>query len=297
MNDKFVGVYPVLVTPFNEDGSFRLEAAKEHADWLVEQGIKNAIVLGATGEYQSLTNDEHKYYISEMVPYLKEKGLTVAAGVGRERPDDVIELMNHDQAAGLDIGMLLPPFYSNPNQTEIVENYRYIAEHTTLPIMLYNNPWNSGVNLTRESLQELFKLPAAKAFKESTADIHRTTEALIDAPDDVNVFCGDENMALESFMMGAKAWVCLSVNFAPKTALRLYDAAMSGDWEFAKKHYAQYLPVFDLMENAEKVPATIKYIVTKYRGIDVGSVRRPRLDLTAEEKAAVDAVFDFAGIE
>jgi 4-hydroxy-tetrahydrodipicolinate synthase len=297
MNDKFLGVYPVVVTPFNEDGSFRIEASKQHADWLIESGVKSVIVLGATSEYQSLTNDEHKYYISQIVPYLKERGLTVCAGVGRERPDDVIDLINHDQKHGLDIAMLLPPFYSNPNQTEILENYRYIAANTTLPLMIYNNPWNSGVNIARETLQEIFKLPAAQAFKESTCDIHRTTEAVLDAPPYLNVFCGDENMSLESFRTGAKGWVSVSANFAPKTALKLYELANSGDWEKANEHYAKFLPVFNLVENVEKVAATVKYIVTKYRGIDVGSVRRPRLDLTDEEKAAVDAALDYSTIE
>lgn len=297
MNDQFSGVFPVVVTPFNSDGSFRLEASKQHADWLIDSGVKSMILLGATSEYQSLTNDEHKYYLSQMVPYLKEKGITVCAGVARERPDEVIDLINHDQSVGLDIAMLLAPFYSNPNQTEIIENYRYIASKTTLPLMIYNNPWNSGVNLARETLQEIFKLPVARAFKESTCDIHRTTEAILDAPDYLNVFCGDENMSLESFKMGAKGWVSVSANFAPKTALKLHEAAANGDWTTADAHYAKYLPIFNLVEDVEKVAATVKYIVTKYRGIDVGSVRRPRLDLTNSEKAAVDEAFDLANLE
>lgn len=295
MNNNFRGVYPVVVTPFNEDGSFRIEAAKQHADWLIECGVKSMIILGATSEYQSLSNEEHKYYISQMVPYLKEKGITVCAGVGRERPDDVIDLINHDHAQGLDLGMLLPPYYSNPNGTEIVENYRYIAEHTKMPLMIYNNPWNSGVNMSRSTLQEIFKLPAAQAFKESTCDIHRTTEAVIDAPDRLSVFCGDENMSLESLRAGAVGWVSVSSNFAPKVALKLYDLAMSKD-PGADEFYHQHLPIFNLVEEVEKVAATAKYIVTKYVGIDVGHVRRPRLDLTADEKAMIDDYFDYKSL-
>lgn len=290
MNRKFQGVYPVVVTPFNEDGSFDFEAAKKHADFLIDGGIKGALIFGATSEYQSVNLEEHKQYTAVMVPYLKEHGLSVIVGCSREMPDEVIELMNHDQSCGADAAMVLSPFYCHPNQTEILENYRYIAGKTTLPLMIYNNPFNSGVNIGRDTMKEIFKLPAAQILKESTTDIHRLSEACQDAPEYTSIFCGDEYMPVESYVMGACGWISMSANFQPKSCVKLNDLLMTGKIDEAKELYYKMRHILELLENIEKVGATVKYILKKYKGIDAGAMRRPRVGLTEAEMKYVDEV-------
>ena len=152
MNRKFEGMYAVSVTPFTEDGSFDYEKAKKHLDWLIEQGLQGICVLGATGEYQSITLEEHKEFVKEIVPYISDR-VSVIVGVTRERADDVIELIQNAKVYGADAAMLLPPPYCHPSQDEIVEHYRYIMEKTQFPIVIYNNPGSCGINIERDISQ------------------------------------------------------------------------------------------------------------------------------------------------
>lgn len=292
MNPDFQGVYCVPCTPFKEDGSFHLEAAKAHLDWLIENGIKEICLLGATGEYQSVTNEEHKAYVREIASYVKGR-LSIIVGVSRERPDDVIDLMNSDEAAGVDGAMILSPFYCHPTQEEILANFQYISSKTSLPMVIYNNPGSAGVNISRETMQDIFKIPGVAAIKESTGDIHRTTEAVLDAPKNISILCGCDSLAMESFVMGAAGWISMAANFAPRDCVSLFHAVQTGDLTGAKEIYRRLLPALNMLEDTGKPGAVIKYILKKYRGLESGHMRRPRLDLTAEEQADIDAVMDF----
>ena len=169
MNQKFKGVYAVAVTPFKKNGEFDAKASKAHLDWLIENGIKGICILGATGEYQSITNEEHKAYVSEIVPYIKGRA-SVFVGVSRERPEEVIELMDHAYACGADAGMALSPFYCHPSQDEIEAFYKYINDNTKLPVIVYNNPGSAGVDIASETYTKVLKLPNAKIVKESTGE-------------------------------------------------------------------------------------------------------------------------------
>ena len=295
MEKKFKGVYAVVVTPFTEDGKPDCSRAKRHLDWLCDQGMGGVCILGATGEYQSLSNEEHKAYLAEILPYIRGR-MSAVVGVSRERPDDVVELMNNAEACGAEAAMFLPPFYCHPNQEEILENDRYGAARTTLPIILYNNPGSAGVDISRETLRAAMELPNIRILKESTGDIHRLTEAVMDAPEHVSVFCGCDNLAMESFVMGACGWICMAANFAPKDCCALLERVEAGDLAGAKDIYRRLLPALNLLESVEKPAATIKYILKKYRGIDMGHMRRPRRDLTPEECARVDAWMDYASV-
>lgn len=291
MNQRFQGIYAVAVTPFTEEGAFDVAAAKRHLHWLEENGITGVCLLGATGEYQSVSNEEHTWYLSQLLPDLRGR-MSVVVGASRENPNEVIRLMNAAQELGAEAAMVLSPFYCHPNQQEILENYRYIASQSTLPLIIYNNPGSAGVDIQRETLQSIFQIPTAQILKESTGDIHRLTEAVIDAPEHLSVFCGCDSLALESFVMGADGWVSMAANFAPKDCLALYRAVKDGNLPEAKRIYRRLLPVLNLLESTEKPAATIKYILERYQGLPMGHMRRPRLDLTAEEQAQVDAVMD-----
>lgn len=295
MDKTLKGVYAVTVTPFTAAGHFDIEAAERHVNWLIENGIQGVCLLGATGEYQSVSNEEHKFYLGKLIPAVRDRA-SVIVGASRENPDDVIDLMNAAQRLDADAAMVLPPFYCHPNQQEILENYRYISSRTTLPMIVYNNPGSAGVDMTRETLQKVFELPNTAVLKESTGDIHRLTEAVMDAPSKVNVFCGCDNLALESFLMGAAGWISMAANFAPRDCNALFIMVQEGRLDSAKEVYQRLLPALNLLESSEKPAATIKYILKKYRNLDVGSMHRPRIDLSEEEQAVVDHMVDFSTI-
>lgn len=284
MNQNFKGVYAVVVTPFKKDGSFDIEAAKAHLDWLIQNGIKGVCILGATGEYQSISNEEHKAYVKEIIPYIKER-VSVLVGVSRERPEEVVELMENAKNYGANAGMALSPFYCHPDQNEIAAFYQYINDHTELPVVVYNNPGSAGVDISAEVYAEVLRLSNAKIVKESTGDVRRLTEVLNLVPDGISVLCGCDNMAYESLACGAHGWISMAANFAPKDCVELYESIVEKkDFETARKVYNRLLPALNVLESFPKPVQAIKYVLKYVKGIESGYVRRPRLELSNEEK-------------
>jgi 4-hydroxy-tetrahydrodipicolinate synthase len=295
LNKLIDGVYAVSVTPFNEDGSFNISSAKKHLDNLIQNGIQGICVLGATGEYQSVSNEEHKEYVKEILTYLRGR-VSVVVGVTRERPEDVVDLMQNALDFGADAGMILPPFYCNPSQDEIYAHFEYITNNCELPMVVYNNPGSAGVDILESTMLKILKLPTAKAMKESTGSIQRLTKAVMKNKSDIKVFCGGDNLALESFLMGANGWISMAANFAPNDCVNLFNASQNGDLKQALTIYKRLLPALSLLEEVEKPAATIKYIITKYKGINAGYMRRPRLELSKQEINYINSVIDFNSI-
>lgn len=286
MNKDFQGVYAVAVTPFHEDGSFDFEAARKHLDYLIESGVQGICVLGATGEYQSVTLEEHKEYVRQIVPYICNR-TSVIVGVTRERADDVIELIEQVKQSGGHAAMVLSPPYCHPTQEEVVENYRYIMEKTQFPIMVYNNPGSCGISIERDTFRELFTLPYTAIVKESSGDIHKVTEVVDDAPENVSIFCGADNIAFESFAAGACGWISMLANVAPKDCVALYKAVcVEKDLMKGKEIYKRILPALDVLETFPRVPQTLKYLLSR-KGMMGTACRRPRIALTEEQKAYV----------
>ena len=287
MMDKLKGVYAVVVTPFKKNGEFDVDAAKSHLDWLIDNGVKGACILGATGEYQSVSDEEHMEYVREIVPYVKDR-MNVLVGVSRERPEAVVKLMKNAGNAGAAGGMALSPFYCHPDQNEIVAFYEYLNGNTDLPFIVYNNPGSAGVDFTPDTYEKILKLKNAKFVKESTGDIRRLTEVLLAAPDTTTVLCGCDNMALESFAAGAHGWISMAANFAPKDCVELYEAvAEKKDLARGREIYRRLLPSLNTLESFPKPVQAIKYVLKQVKGIESGYVRRPRVELTEEEAAYV----------
>jgi 4-hydroxy-tetrahydrodipicolinate synthase len=286
MSTTFKGVYAVAVTPFNEDGGFDYDKAKAHVDYLIENGVHGIVVLGATGEYLSVTNEEHKAYVREMVPYIGGRA-PVIVGATRERPDDVIELVLNAKAAGAQAAMVLPPYYCHPSQEEVVENYRYIGEKTDFPLMAYNNPGSCGIALARETLREICKIPQVRLIKESSGTIQKLTEVLADIPGDIAAFCGCDTLPFESFAVGSPGWICMLANAAPKDCVALFSAVYERkDLAGGMEIYRRLLPALNHLENFPKPVQSLKYLVNRKTGFG-GCVRRPRRELTDGERAFV----------
>ncbi len=289
MNVPFKGVIPVVVTPFRKDGSFDFAAARKHLDWLAGKGVRAVCLLGATGEYQSLSNDEHKAYIAEIVPDIRDR-FTVYMGATRERPEDVVDLMENGRKHGVHAAMVLPSFYYHAAKDEIIENYRFINDRVDLPIMIYNNPGSCGYSIDYPTIRELFKLANVRIIKESSGDITVMTKLLGMAPAGVSMLCGTENLAYECFAVGADGWISVAGNFAPEACLSLYDLIVEKkDLAGAMAVYRKLLPALEFLETFPKVAQAVKHILASRLDIPAGYVRRPRHELTEQEKSLVIA--------
>ncbi|MDR1439197.1 MAG: dihydrodipicolinate synthase family protein [Clostridiales bacterium] len=286
MSIEFKGVYCVAVTPFRENGEFDYGKAKAHVDYLIENGVHGLVLLGATGEYMSVGDGEHKEYVREMAAYVGHR-VPVIVGATRERPDDAIGLALNAKLAGADAAMVLPPYYCHPSQAEVVENYRYIGEKTEFPLMAYNNPGSCGISLERETLREIFKIPQVRLVKESSGSIQKLTEVLADAPPRIAAFCGCDTLPLESFAIGSPGWICMLANVAPRNCVALFDAVYSRrDMAEGMEIYRRILPALAHLESYSKPVQSLKYLLNRKTG-NGGYVRRPRRELGESEKAFV----------
>lgn len=259
MNPLFCGVYAVAVTPFQKDGTFDYESAKKNLDWLIENGVQGVCILGATGEYQSISDEEHMEYVKEIVPYIKDR-TSVIVGASRERPEDVVKLVKNIKACGAHAAMVLPSFYCHPAQDEIVEHYRYIEEQTEFPIVAYNNPGSAGIEIGQEAFRKILALPYTAIVKESSGTMQKLTEVLLDAPKEVSVFCGCDNLAYESFADGACGWISMLANVAPRQCVELYrSVCLEKDLEKGMQIYKEILPALNVLESFPKPVQALKY--------------------------------------
>lgn len=286
VDKRFTRVFPAVVTPFNTDGSFNFERSKEHLDWMIENGLNGFGILMASGEYQSVTMEEHKAYVKEIVPYLKGRASTIV-GVSKERPEDVVELMENVREAGGDAAMVLPSFYYRMDQSELIKHYEYIDSHCDLPILVYNNPFTSSA-FEPETLDEICKLDHVKIVKETSGQIDVMTDFIFRKPKDVGIMCGCDYLLYQAYATGAVGWISMTANVLPKLCAQFHNA-MLYEHDYAKglDIYRKLWPVLNVMERFPKPVQAVKYILTDIIGIDEGTVRRPRYELTDEEKQYV----------
>ena len=186
--------------------------------------------------------------------------------------------------------LLLPPWYYSPDQEELYHHFRRVAEGIGIPLMIYNNPSSSKVDVTAATVARLAKLPNVRCIKESTGDIKRITEIRMATEDGITVFCGWEDMAYESFVMGARGWVCVIGNILPRAAVALYDLVvvkkdLAAGWQL----YRRMLPLLRMLEYAGKTQKILKHALDGM-GRAGGASRSPKLPLGKEDGLLVDAL-------
>ena len=286
---KMYGIIAVTVTPFLENGEIDYGAAAKHINWLIESGVHGLLPLGATGEFASLTLKERKEF-AEFVMKEVAGRVPVMIGAVSQNVETSIEVSHHAASIGADAVMILPPPGLHTNQDEIYDFYKCISENVTLPVMVYNNPGSAGVDIDPDTMERIATLAHMEYLKESTGDIKRLTRAVDTLEKDLVVLCGCENLAYESFVMGAKGWICVLANIAPAQAVQLYEMiTQKGDLVGARKLYRQLLPMLRLTEDTGELWQVIKYTLSRM-GIGTGALRKPRRPISAASKAAVDAV-------
>jgi len=240
-------------------------------------------VGGSTGEFAALSVEEHKNIIDVVVDQVNGR-IPVIAGTAACSTKLVIELTEYAQNAGADGAMIVPPFYTKPDERELYEHFRTVAESVDIPIMLYNNPWTSKVDMQPSLIAKLAEIDNILYVKESTGDITRVWKIINLAGDKITVFCGSDNLALESFLMGARGWICVAANIIPKHASRLYElACKEEDLEKARALYAEILPLLNFLEGTGKFSQLSKAGL-EMSGRKAGPVRKPLLPIDGEEK-------------
>ncbi len=285
------GVFVVMTTPFLVDGSIDYTGAKKNIKKYIEAGVHGLLPLGATGEFAALSLEERKTFAAFVTEEVKGR-VPVCIGAVSQNIGTTLEICQHAheiQAAGV---MVLPPPGLHLNQTEIYEFFKHISQNISLPVMIYNNPGSAGVDIAFDTLEKIAGLPHVACIKESTGDIKRLSLVREKLGHSLTLFCGWEDMAYESFVMGAQGWVCVLGNVAPVMSTRLFELVVKEkNLEKAWDLYTKLLPLLRYIESSGKLWQVVKY-AQDCNGFTGGPCRLPRQPLTPEEQKEVKRILE-----
>ncbi len=285
---RFPGIYVAVITPFKPDSSIDFPRLREHIDWLISEGMHGLVPTGSCGEYAALT-DQERAQVVETIIEVADGRVPVVVGAAAPSTAKALGWIQHAKEAGAEGVMLLPPINYRPNRREVIAWYEALSEGG-LPIIAYNNPFDTSSDLTPDLLAEMKHIPNLVAVKEFSGDVRRIS-AILDETN-LEVLAGTDDLALESFLAGATGWIAGLTNVLPRESAVLYELAMAGQLEEAWPLYRDLLPFFRYDATPRFVQA-IKYAF-ELAGKPVGETRAPRLPLTEAEKAEVAATYQRA---
>ena len=276
---KLRGTYTVIVTPFTADGSrINEEMLRWLVDYQIAEGIHGLITLASNGEFLSLS-DEERHEVARIVVDQAAGRVPVVVGTAAESTDHVIRYTRDAEALGADAAMVLTPYYCWIDEEEIFNHYRRVAESVSMPIMLYNHPASTVLDMKPPLVARLAEIDNISYIKESTLDTRRVYRINDLCKGNMTVFAG--YLGYESFMVGAEGWVSVCANIAPRKSARMFELAVDeNDREGAWKVFKELVPIIDFLGDhlyVHGMKAAFRML-----GRDMGDPRPPRLPLRPE---------------
>jgi 4-hydroxy-tetrahydrodipicolinate synthase len=281
MNTKrWQGVFPAVTTKFKADFSLDLDAMGKHLEFQLDAGVHGVIILGSLGENSTLNIDE-KLQLTEFFIRQIDGRVPLLACIAESDTRQACFYASQAEQMGIDGFMLLPPMRYPSDQRETLSYLEEVAATSDTPIMLYNNPVAYGTDLTAADFETLASNPKFIAIKESSANTRRIPDIRRKTGDRYAIFCGVDDLAFESFTLGAVGWVAGLVVAFPRETVRLYDLMRTEQWAEARQLYEWFLPLLSL-DIGPKFVQQIK-LVEELMGLGSARVRSPRLSLSESE--------------
>jgi 4-hydroxy-tetrahydrodipicolinate synthase len=287
MRVDWEGIYPALTTQFHEDDSLDIAATRRHVEALLEAGVHGLVMLGTLGEGTSLTTAE-KIAVLDATVKTSAGRVPVLAGIAELTTSAACDLAAAAERIGVEGLMVLPAMAYKADRRETLAHLRKVAAATELPVMVYNNPVSYHVDITPEMFAELADEESFVAIKESSDDVRRITDLRNKVGDRYQLFCGVDDLALESLVMGADGWLAGLVNAFPRETVRIWELALAGELEKAREIYRWFAPLLRL-DTDVKLVQYIKLAVAEC-GLGSEKVRLPRLALEGEERKRILSV-------
>lgn len=275
-----------MVTPFDEQLQIDWPTVDLLVDHLIGTGTEAIVVAGTTGESPTLSKEEKV----ELFRRVKERAggrAYVIAGTGGNNTKESISLTKKAEEAGVDGIMLVVPYYNKPSQEGLYRHFRSIAEETSLPIMLYNIPGRSGINMNEQTVIRLSEIKNMTAVKEASGNLSQIAKIIEGTPDDFLLYSGDDSTLLPIMSVGGHGVVSVASHIIGLKIRKMIDAFLAGDVNEAAKLHRRYLKVFEGLFFTSN-PAPVKAAL-EIEGLPVGGVRLPLVPLTEEEKERVKA--------
>ncbi len=288
----FKGSIPALVTPF-KNGELDIDTLKKLVEWHIGEGSTGFVPVGTTGESPTLTHREHEQVIEEVVRAAAGR-VPVIAGAGSNNTLEGIRLIQHAEKVGADAALVVTPYYNKPTQRGLIAHFTAMHDCCTLPIIIYNIPGRSAVDMTPDTMGELAKLPRIVGVKDATGDLSRVPKQRITCGADFIQLSGEDATALGYNAHGGQGCISVTANVAPRLCAEFQKATLENDYPKALGLLDRLMPLHEAIF-AEPGVAGAKYGMAKL-GLCSDEVRLPLTDLSDATKAKMDAAMRHAGL-
>ena len=286
---KWEGVMPAVTTKFTSDGELDFEMFNKNIIAQIEAGVSGIVLGGTLGEASTLTRNEKSALIKNTVDITENK-IPVLMNIAEQSTSEAITAVKKAENDGVSGLMILPPMRYKASDDETVTYFKSIAQSTSLPIMIYNNPVDYKIEVTLDMFDQLLECENIHAVKESTRDVSNVTRIINYFGDRLKIMTGVDTLALESLLMGANGWIAGLVDAFPRETVAIYKLQKAGYIKEALEIYRWFLPLLELDINS-KLVQNIK-LAEKYTGIGTENVRAPRLPLIGDERKQVIKIIE-----
>ena len=288
----FQGVATAIVTPMNENG-VDYDAFGRLIDWQIEQGINGLVVAGTTGEGSTLSDEEHREVLAYAVKRINGR-VPCIAGTGSNDTAYAIELTKYACSIGFDAMLVVTPYYNKATQKGLVKMFNAIADASTKPIIVYNIPSRTGVNIEPATFVELAKHPRIVAIKEASGNLSKMVEefALLDGS--LDIYSGNDDQIVPTLSMGGKGVISVLSNIMPKETVAMCDAFFAGDVATAAKMQCKYLPLIQALF-CEVNPIPVKAALAAMGRME-GVIRLPLTEMEEDHQEKMVSIMRGFGL-
>ncbi|MBP2077710.1 4-hydroxy-tetrahydrodipicolinate synthase [Oceanobacillus polygoni] len=286
---NFGDVLTAMVTPFDNNGQIDFAQTSVLIDYLIDNGTDALVVVGTTGESPTLRTEEKIDLFKHVVKKVNNR-VPVLAGTGSNNTAESIHLTKEAEACGVDGIMLVTPYYNKPDQRGMYAHFAAIAKETSLPIMLYNIPGRSVVNLTAETVINLSQIDNIVSMKEASGDLDQVAEIIENTADDFSVYSGDDGLTIPMLAIGADGIVSVASHVIGNEMRTMVRQFKNGQIQEAAALHRKLLPIMNGLFTAPS-PSPVKAAL-QLKGIETGGVRLPLVPLTDAETSKLKLLLD-----
>lgn len=288
----FKGSFPALVTPF-KNGELDLDTLKKLVEWHIVEGSHGLVPVGTTGESPTLSHSEHETVVAEVVKAAAGR-IPVIAGAGSNNTRESMRLMQHALSVGADAALVVTPYYNKPTQAGLIAHFTALHDCCDLPIVIYNIPGRSAVDMTPDTMGQLAKLPRIVGVKDATGDLARVCAQRITCGKDFVQISGEDGTAHGFNAQGGQGVISVTANVAPRLVAQVQEATLAGDYATALEIQDRLMPLHRAIFT-EPGLVGVKYAMSR---LDLcrDEVRLPLTPLSDPTKALVDAGLRHAGL-
>lgn len=283
----FTGAFTALVTPFT-NGQIAENQYYDFVKWQIDSGISGLVPCGTTGESPTLSHTEHNKIIEICIDAAKNTKAKVIAGTGSNSTKEAIAMTQHAEQAGADAALVVSPYYNKPTQAGLYQHFKTISDNSNLPIIIYNIPGRSVIDVKDDTILKLLELPNIAGIKDATGDLTRPLNIHNNSPKKISQLSGEDTTAMAFNLSGGCGVISVTANIMPAKLSEQQNAWLAGDYNKAMKINFELAQLHEAMF-IETSPAPVKYALSLMGKISA-EVRLPLAEVTAENKEVIKRI-------